>query len=682
MKISRLKIVNFRGLTNIDFEIKQSFSIIVGPNAIGKSTIFEAIRLVKSLLAPTYMGETQEVLSEMRAWSPIRNALITDGIVGDSNKELTIQIDLSLLDNEITNIEKELSTLANMHVRNTHAIPQNVDDLGLVQFLSSPQGLIILGKAKEEVKEHIAQLKSKKTLSLSLIIDPTQSQTRGENLLDQEIATLLFRSTPPTHTFLSYFPADRSLPVGEVPLQIGMADMAEHVRSHISLPGRKYSRIKNFIVTRVLLSLEAREETTQDFNLIFKELLQGKSFESIQLSEHGNLSVKIKEESTGRTFDLDNMSSGEKGLILVFLIMKRTLVNGGVVLIDEPELHLNSSVCKRLLPFLIEHVLEPAGIQAIICTHSPEILGQAYDRDDCTLFHLRSGSDITPVLRKDKSEVFEALKRLGVNTDDVLFTRGTLYVEGDHDADLLEIGFGQRIQSYKISQLGGRNNIEKEIKTLYEEEKKSLLDVKQCFIFDLDRKPTNLTSTTMVKVEQWDRYCLENYLLEADMVYDACNEIGVTGALPSRGNMKGELKTLALKQMQPLVAKKIYQTIEPENAGFRQSEIEKQTSYQDISNILASRMQNIKTLLAAYDDDAWKLSYVNECKKLEGEMKPDWEENWHKHCDGKKLIHDLHRHLGIKASVLELKKKIMNNMKIGKSENWRIIDSILIGLLD
>jgi hypothetical protein len=83
MRLTRLKIVNFRGLSNIDFDLPLNTSVIVGPNAIGKSTIFEAIRLLKAILLPTYNNEAQEVLSEMRAWSPMNNAIIVDGILGD-----------------------------------------------------------------------------------------------------------------------------------------------------------------------------------------------------------------------------------------------------------------------------------------------------------------------------------------------------------------------------------------------------------------------------------------------------------------------------------------------------------------------------------------------------------------------------------------------------------------------
>lgn len=72
------------------------------------------------------------------------------------------------------------------------------------------------------------------------------------------------------------------------------------------------------------------------------------------------------------------MSSGEKGLILTFLLISHSICNGGVIMLDEPELHLNPAVCKTILPFLIDEYLTKNDVQAIICSHSPEILGSAF----------------------------------------------------------------------------------------------------------------------------------------------------------------------------------------------------------------------------------------------------------------------------------------------------------------
>ncbi len=99
-------------------------------------------------------------------------------------------------------------------------------------------------------------------------------------------------------------------------------------------------------------------------------------------------------------------------------------------MIDEPELHLNPAVCKILLSFLIDEYLVPHNIQAIICSHSPKILGAAFDSERCSLFHLQSLTVISPILSVDRREVFDALRRLGVSAGDVLFSAGSIFVEG------------------------------------------------------------------------------------------------------------------------------------------------------------------------------------------------------------------------------------------------------------
>jgi len=53
MRLAEARIRNFRGLKNIEFSTSSPVTVIVGPNAVGKTSIFEAIRLHKALLSPT-----------------------------------------------------------------------------------------------------------------------------------------------------------------------------------------------------------------------------------------------------------------------------------------------------------------------------------------------------------------------------------------------------------------------------------------------------------------------------------------------------------------------------------------------------------------------------------------------------------------------------------------------------
>ena len=70
MHLKRLRVENFRALDNINVEFDARISVIIGPNAIGKTTILEAIRIAKGLLAPRTQNETNQMLLSLGATSP------------------------------------------------------------------------------------------------------------------------------------------------------------------------------------------------------------------------------------------------------------------------------------------------------------------------------------------------------------------------------------------------------------------------------------------------------------------------------------------------------------------------------------------------------------------------------------------------------------------------------------
>jgi len=76
MKISSIRIKNFKGIKDIEFQTEAPGIMIVGPNAVGKSTVFEAIRLNKAFLFPNVPGEANIVLSTTKAISPDQQSIV------------------------------------------------------------------------------------------------------------------------------------------------------------------------------------------------------------------------------------------------------------------------------------------------------------------------------------------------------------------------------------------------------------------------------------------------------------------------------------------------------------------------------------------------------------------------------------------------------------------------------
>jgi predicted ATPase len=677
MHLKHVTIKNFRGLKQLSFDLPELAAVIVGPNAVGKSSVLEAIRLTRGVLAQTYNGETQQVLTSLGAIMPGFGTLKADALLGDVNKPLEITLKLELLTHEMQFLAQRIPQLARLRIQNLFANATN-DDLALVNYLSSEEGQAQYQETLVEAEQIFRDVEQSKTIILSLVIDPIQQSMRGTNLFHQEVATLLSRGLPPSVGLMTYFPADRAMPTGEVNIQLGAADAQQQLHSHVGQPATKYQRLKQQIVNQTLTA--ERSELAGDFNTVFDKLLEGKKLESISLTPHGLLSVGIRETATGAIFDIDSMSSGEKGLLLSFFLMKRSTAQGGIILLDEPELHLNPAVCRKIVPFLLQEVLEPLNIQAIICTHSPDITAQAYENPKCTLLHLRSGVDMTPIYQRDKQEVFEALRRLGSQPSDVLFSHGSVYVEGDDDEELISIGWAERIVGYQLIKLHGRDRVEREIKTLQSEEAKDQLNTLQCFIFDLDRKPTNLNDSKFVKVRQWDRYCLENYLLGADAIFDACRSLMIGGS-PSRGELSTTLQDLAMAQVRGVIAQQIYKDLEPENPGFRRK-LKNLDDYEQIGQDLLKTLATIKEQVANLDSAVWLTNFKNQCESQDQLLREEWHENWKKHADGKSILTALYMKLNPKCSMTDFKRRIVQEMRNQKTEDWRLVDNILSSALN
>jgi len=259
-------------------------------------------------------------------------------------------------------------------------------------------------------------------------------------------------------------------------VQLGAADSAQQLESYNSQPQTKYTRLKNLIFsTSIMGGIDVdNRQLNIEFEQIFNGVLKGRKLLGLGVNEIGLLSVKIQDTESGRIFDLDGMSSGEKGLILTFLIIERTVANGGVILLDEPELHLNPAVCKDLLSYLVNEYIVRKNLQVIICSHSPEILAGAFDNEECSLYHLVSENNLSKVRPQDQIPVTDALLRLGASESDDLLYRGVIFVEGIDDITVLEAGFSSLLKRYKLKDSKGRKEVEKVIQSLQTEESKKM----------------------------------------------------------------------------------------------------------------------------------------------------------------------------------------------------------------
>jgi predicted ATPase len=676
MYLHHLYVRNFRSLTELSMEFTKGANLIVGPNAVGKTTVLEAIRLAKAVLAPRTQQETRQVMIQLSATSAQLPQMFNfAAIAKDATKPIEIRCTFQLIETELSSLNGFTEDICSRIAAAQAGISMESGPFALVQFLSSPVGQQIVNALRPQVGDYTDRLKKKQQCELVLIMDPGKG-IRGGDIYAQTLMQALENGLNPSRTRFTYFPADRALPHGEVPIQLGAPDAAQQLESHNSNPAMKYQRLKNTIFTWITETEGGKAVLDREFSKIFAKLLRHREMAGFGVNQYGQASILIKDKETGELFDIDAMSSGEKGLILTLLVIARSVEPGGIILLDEPELHLNPAVTKLLLNFLVDEYLRPKDLQAIICSHSPEILGTAMRSDECSVYHLRRGAIASKIRKRDQPEVARALRLLGTSEVEEMLYDGTVFVEGEDDVELLEEAFPQSLARIKFKDLSGRGEVEKQITRLQQAEKDGQKENISYFIFDHDRQPTKLSSTPKVRVRQWDRYCIENYLLEPDILFDIIAAEKTKTFPATLGDAEQLFRRLVSKQLHQLTAREVYKEYGYADPWDKEvaREVQKSNDFQDAATVLFGRLDLIRKQAQSLEKKQWQADFVAKCNKILGKREREWHATWQTVCSGKKFFKDLYSECGIRHDPLALKRKILKECKYRQATSWKELE--------
>jgi hypothetical protein len=105
------------------------------------------------------------------------------------------------------------------------------------------------------------------------------------------------------------------------------------------------------------------ETLTDLFNTFFPE----KKYLGARALPDGNLEFPVRLAS-GRTHDIDELSSGEKEILYGYLRLRNSIPRGSIILLDEPELHLNPSLLQGFAAFYHRHLGVAQGNQIWMVT--------------------------------------------------------------------------------------------------------------------------------------------------------------------------------------------------------------------------------------------------------------------------------------------------------------------------
>ncbi|OQX04450.1 MAG: hypothetical protein BWK80_53615 [Desulfobacteraceae bacterium IS3] len=86
----------------------------------------------------------------------------------------------------------------------------------------------------------------------------------------------------------------------------------------------------------------------------------------------GENRIRVRIGKSKKSHFMDELSSGEHQILIQVYLISRWLENGGIVMIDEPDLYLHPSMIHGLLGTL-EYLTDKLNAQLIITSHNPDL---------------------------------------------------------------------------------------------------------------------------------------------------------------------------------------------------------------------------------------------------------------------------------------------------------------------
>jgi hypothetical protein len=237
------------------------------------------------------------------------------------------------------------------------------------------------------------------------------------------------------------------------------------------------------------------------------------------------------------------------------------------------------------------------------------------------------------------------------------------------------------LRHFKLKDLGGRQEVEKQIRRLQEAEANGVSMTPRYFIFDRDDAPSNLKDSGSVKVLQWERRCFENYLIDIDAMSELLRDPDITkNPIKGSGDVAILLKEMAMKHLNDEVVRKVYATYNIRSFSHKSSDTIG-CDFKESAVVLFEKIENVRADVCTLNSSIWTEEFENKCASMYKDMFPIWDASWRDLCDGKRLFREIQRNVTLNMSLLSFKKRILLQMRANTSDSWRTVESLLKGLV-
>lgn len=256
-------------------------------------------------------------------------------------------------------------------------------------------------------------------------------------------------------------------------------------------------------------AIRRMEEVAEDFNSVIARIFVGYRINATWDGQLGRPSIRVQKSATV-SMDVDQLSLGEQSILALALHVYCSRDRYDVLLIDEPEVHLNWSLERRLFALLL-WLAETYDKQIIVVTHSRVVFDSEFA--DRTIFLDWSDAGTVSVSRVPSRRLVDLLAGEAVNLLKIgEFERPTFFVEDRaHEIAIKAIAKCLEV-AVVVTACGSSSNV----KSMYRLSKADGGWRNCWFVVDGDNQGNSYPGEA--EFVHLDRYCIQNYFVDADIV--------------------------------------------------------------------------------------------------------------------------------------------------------------------
>lgn len=577
MKVDRISIQDFRGIKNLKLDALGQLVLLTGPNGTGKSSVLEAIIRWKESVGPYFRPP------------PIQGALVR---VGAETAEIEVQV-------SVTASEKAFLVRRGVFP-SEDAVPN--------------------------------------ALSGSVGLNAGGSVYRRE--VEPGLQELLQTWDVPSVGVFEYLGPYRRLPPGwQDQISVNPIDAEVDMQSRLYNVEGKYSYIKQYLLALSLRDLKHFKDTGDSIDSlaglksVFDDFFAPKKLLGPDwVSTPQGTSFRILVETPLGAIDVDQLSAGEQEIFSVFGNLDRLRLAGSVLLYDEPELHLNGSLERRLIPALEQLV---GNTQLIIASHSAQMSASAPLE---SIVAMRMGGENQASKIEDENDRIEVFRLLGADVPVQLVARLLVFLEGEEsslDITLMRRLLGRQLPGVEFVVAGPANAIEA-VSSRAGALMSQAARYEQFFaVRDRDFLPQadvdRLVSDVEGRLHIWSRYHIENYLLVDEAISRALLRVGVSR---SAEEVAADLRGLADDLRETVTGQMLAASV---NARVERFDL-KVGGGEDPVQITKDKIERSRDSFVEQLGGDRLESLVTEVRR---EVEERWEEEWRSFCPGRMLIRRL-----------------------------------------